>query len=202
MTRHGRRLRAHPRGCRRDAGQPGGDPAGGAASRPEGLIRLACIVHLAPAVSAGWAAGQLVEELEREAGEALRSAQELVPQATSALVEGSPVVTLLRQIERFGATLVAVGTHGTSRPEAILLGGVTTTMVHEGPCSVLVARPGRQGMPSPGRSPSGSMARPTRPKPPRQQRSWPAGFRCRFDGWCRCGESRSIWRRSGPPSPT
>ncbi len=116
---------------------------------PGGLLHLVCVVHLAPAVSAGWAAGRLVEELEREAGEALRRAQELAPQATSALVEGSPVVTLLRQIDRFGATLVAVGTHGTTRPEGILLGGVTTTLVHEAPCSVLVARSPARDQPFP-----------------------------------------------------
>ncbi len=107
----------------------------------DATLRLVCAVNLAPAVSAGWAAGRLVEELEREAGEALRRAQALVPHATGALLEGSPVVSLLREIDRFGASLVAVGTHGTSRPEGILLGGVTTTLVHEAPCSVLVARP-------------------------------------------------------------
>jgi nucleotide-binding universal stress UspA family protein len=112
---------------------------------PEGLLHLVCVVHLAPAVSAGWSAPRLMEELEREAGEALRAAQSLAPEATAALVEGSPVVALLRQIDQLGATLVAVGTHGTSRPEGILLGGVTTTLVHEAPCSVLVARPAGNG---------------------------------------------------------
>lgn len=107
---------------------------------PEGVLRLVCAVNLAPAVAAGFAAGRLAEEMEREAGEALRRAQALAPHATGALLEASPVVGLLREIDRFGATLVAVGTHGTSRPEGLLLGGVTTTLVHEAPCSVLVAR--------------------------------------------------------------
>ena len=46
----------------------------------------------------------------------------------------------MKEIEKERATLVAVGTHGTSRPQGIVLGGVTTTMLHEAPCAVLVAR--------------------------------------------------------------
>lgn len=115
----------------------------GCVRAPDGTIHLVCIVHLAPAVHAGWDAARLAAELEREAGEALRRAERLAPAATSALLEGRPVARLMEELEKRRATLVAVGSHGLSRPEGILLGGVATTMVHEAPCSVFVARPPR-----------------------------------------------------------
>jgi nucleotide-binding universal stress UspA family protein len=38
------------------------------------------------------------------------------------------------------ATLVALGSHGHSRAAGIILGGAATTLLHEAPCSVLIAR--------------------------------------------------------------
>ena len=105
-------------------------------------IHLFCAVNLAPALVHGWSAPQLADELAREAGDALDEAAALAPQATRRLVSGRPVGSLFAEIEREKATLVAVGTHGTSRPEGIILGGTTTTLLHEAPRSVLVARKG------------------------------------------------------------
>jgi nucleotide-binding universal stress UspA family protein len=48
--------------------------------------------------------------------------------------------SLLDEIERSGATLAVVGCRGLSRPQGIARGAATTTVVHEAPCSVLVAR--------------------------------------------------------------
>lgn len=47
---------------------------------------------------------------------------------------------MLEEIGRVDATLAVVGSRGHSRPVGIALGSVTTTIVHEAPCSVLVAR--------------------------------------------------------------
>ena len=47
---------------------------------------------------------------------------------------------LLAEIERSGATLAVVGCRGLSRPQGIASGSAPTTVVHEAPCSVLVAR--------------------------------------------------------------
>lgn len=47
---------------------------------------------------------------------------------------------MLDEIERVDATLAVVGFRGHSRPVGIALGSATTTLVHEAPCSVLVAR--------------------------------------------------------------
>jgi nucleotide-binding universal stress UspA family protein len=48
--------------------------------------------------------------------------------------------SLLAEIERSGATLAVVGCRGLNRPQGIASGAATTTVVHEAPCSVLVAR--------------------------------------------------------------
>jgi nucleotide-binding universal stress UspA family protein len=47
---------------------------------------------------------------------------------------------LLAEIERSDATLAVVGCRGLSRTQGIATGASTTTVVHEAPCSVLVAR--------------------------------------------------------------
>lgn len=111
-------------------------------------VHLFFAVNLAPALVVGWSAPQLADELAREAGDALDRAGAIAPQATRRLVSGRPVESLLNEIEREKATLVAVGTHGTSRPEGILLGGTTTTMLHEAPSAVLVARPTAREFPT------------------------------------------------------
>jgi nucleotide-binding universal stress UspA family protein len=54
--------------------------------------------------------------------------------------EDSVADSLLAEIERTGATLAVVGCRGLSRPQGIATGAPTTTVVHEAPCSVLVAR--------------------------------------------------------------
>jgi len=47
---------------------------------------------------------------------------------------------MLQTVGEWGATLVAVGSHDRRRASGILLGGVASRMLHEAPCSVLVAR--------------------------------------------------------------
>lgn len=62
--------------------------------------------------------------------------------------EGRPWDLLLHEIEGDGATLVAVGSHGHSRPVGILIGSTATELIHKAPCSVLVARPALGAVPS------------------------------------------------------
>jgi len=58
----------------------------------------------------------------------------------SRLVEGNPLDCLLAEIARVDATLAVVGSHDRSRMVGIVLGSVGTHLLHEAPCSVLVAR--------------------------------------------------------------
>lgn len=48
---------------------------------------------------------------------------------------------LLDEIDRIGAGLVALGSHGRRRATEILVGGVAGELLHKAPCSVLIARP-------------------------------------------------------------
>jgi nucleotide-binding universal stress UspA family protein len=108
---------------------------------PDAGLHLFSAVYLAGAVAAGWSAPRIAEELEREAGAALRRAQELAGHdATTRLVNGPAVRSLLLEIDRARATLLCVGSHERSRLEGMLFDYVGTTMLHEAPCAVLVAR--------------------------------------------------------------
>jgi nucleotide-binding universal stress UspA family protein len=132
-----------------------GSPAGFEALRQAILLRppdgrlltvTVCETHLA--VRTGFEAASWAETLRLEAKEteaaALREMGNL-PLTEALLVEGWPIPSLLAIAERERASLIAVGTHGTSRIAGMLLGSVTTTMLHDAPCSVFVARPAVSG---------------------------------------------------------
>jgi len=93
-------------------------------------------------------AGRMATPVARELAEAARHANERgraeagsLHAVETRLLEGHPLDALRREIDRLGATLVVVGTHGHSRMVGITLGSVTTHLLHEATCSVLVARP-------------------------------------------------------------
>jgi nucleotide-binding universal stress UspA family protein len=68
--------------------------------------------------------------------------------ATLKFGKGRPWDLLLNEIDSGGSTLVAVGSHGHSRPVGILIGSTATELIHKAPCSVLVARPALGAFPS------------------------------------------------------
>jgi nucleotide-binding universal stress UspA family protein len=124
-----------------------GSPAGLVAVRqaarlvqPDGRLILTAVANVAVAAHAGMLASDLWVEIEAEAQAALAAASAEAPDAESAFFEGRPGDVLLATA-REGADLVAVGTHGGSRAKGIMLGSVATLMLHEAPCSVLIARP-------------------------------------------------------------
>lgn len=110
---------------------------------PEGRLVAVTVSDLSVAVQAGWSMASVVAELRREAAETRAEAEgklsELADSKAKA-VEGSPAQTLLAQGREEQATLIALGSHGRSRAAGIILGGVATTLLHEAPCSVLLAR--------------------------------------------------------------
>lgn len=117
---------------------------------PLGRLHLAAIVETATAAHAGWAMGHVLVELDHTARASLERAVDAVHPAGSVFVTGEPVRTLLDEIEEHGATLVAVGSGGHRRSVGIMLGTVGTRLLHEAPCSVLIARTpsGTQTFPS------------------------------------------------------
>ncbi|HEU6443501.1 MAG TPA: universal stress protein [Gaiellaceae bacterium] len=134
-----------------------GSPAGLEALRQASVLRapegellglVVCEIHLA--VRAGFEASHAARRLEKEAEEARATAAaqlDGVPFSTAEIVRGRPVPALLGALKRRKADLLAVGTHGTSRPVAIMFGSVASEMLHQAPCPVLVAREAADGGP-------------------------------------------------------
>jgi nucleotide-binding universal stress UspA family protein len=107
---------------------------------PRGTLRVVACADLGAAAAAGYLATQAAEELHGEAARALEAAAGVAPEAAVELIHGQAVATLLTEIEARDVTLVAVGPGSHSRLGGIVLGRVATSLLHEAPCSVLVAR--------------------------------------------------------------
>jgi nucleotide-binding universal stress UspA family protein len=110
-----------------------------------GHLVLTAVAEAALAVHAGWAASGVLEDIENEARSALDAARVEAPGADTVLIDGVPTDALLETARSRGADLVAVGAHERSRAIGILLGSVATVMLHHAPCSVLIARPSKNG---------------------------------------------------------
>lgn len=115
---------------------------------PAGTVHVLAVAETSIAVHGGFAAAHLLEEIESGAGLALARAKEQSDAATGRVIEGHPVQSLMKEIDKVDATVVALGSHGSSRAAGILLGGVATTLLHEAPCSVLIARAATNGFPA------------------------------------------------------
>jgi nucleotide-binding universal stress UspA family protein len=85
-------------------------------------------------------AEMLATETKRASREAIAIAGYFHYPVETKLLEGTPLDCLREEIDRLDATLAVVGTRGRSRAAGIALGSVTTHLLHEAPCSVLVAR--------------------------------------------------------------
>jgi nucleotide-binding universal stress UspA family protein len=105
----------------------------------DGALTVISVLELGSTAHAGWS-GTQEAGLRAQAEGALDAARAVVPHASFELLEGTPDQVLLSKAAELNATLLAVGTHGVSRPVGIALGSVTTLVLHEAPCSVLVAR--------------------------------------------------------------
>lgn len=120
---------------------------------PDGQLTLFSAWDIAPVIggNGSYVPYYFDEDLQRAAAEkSLAAARDYVAAytlATEKLVRGAPVAQLLGEIERDQDTLVAVGSSGTGRLLGIVEGSVATTIIHRSPCSVLVARPAKNGFP-------------------------------------------------------
>jgi nucleotide-binding universal stress UspA family protein len=111
---------------------------------PEGRLLLVVVTDVNVAVHAGYAAADVLDRLRRDSAAALEGAVREVSAlhpVESRLLEGTPSRLLKETIEQEGGTLLCVGSHGYRRAAGILIGSIATTLLHEAPCSVLVARP-------------------------------------------------------------
>jgi nucleotide-binding universal stress UspA family protein len=121
---------------------------------PAGRLTLASAYDIAKAMvgGAGFISPVYVDEeaLIEGAKRTLAEAREAMPELTPALpkrLRGRAWEELLHEAEREHASVIAIGTHGTSRLRGIVLGSTATEIVHKAPCSVLIAREGVAGPP-------------------------------------------------------
>jgi nucleotide-binding universal stress UspA family protein len=117
--------------------------AAGLVTATEGKLTLVSANDPSIAVHTGWDMTELLEELAAEARSALeRGRHEAEPfhAVDQKLVDGDPLHSLLAEIAKQDATAVVVGSHGLSRASGIALGAVSTHLLHEAPCAVLIAR--------------------------------------------------------------
>jgi nucleotide-binding universal stress UspA family protein len=107
---------------------------------PDGILTLASVAEVNHAVHAGWAMSDLLGKLDATACAALERATHEVHPARTRMLAGDVAPRLLDEIERELATLVALGPKGHSRAAGMLFGGASTELLHNAPCSILLAR--------------------------------------------------------------
>jgi nucleotide-binding universal stress UspA family protein len=107
---------------------------------PDSELFLVSVSESHLAVHTGFAAAEWAERLRRDAESALEQAATVAERARTLLLEGRAAESLLRTVAEEHATLVAVGSHEIARGAGMLIGSVATRLVHEAPCSVLIAR--------------------------------------------------------------
>jgi nucleotide-binding universal stress UspA family protein len=110
-------------------------------AEPEATIDAVAVVHVGAAVAAALEAARVPDTLQRRAEVALDRAVSILGRRTRARsVDGFVVPVLLDEIDRIGAGLLALGSHGHRRATEIVIGGVAGELLHKAPCSVLIAR--------------------------------------------------------------
>jgi nucleotide-binding universal stress UspA family protein len=113
-------------------------------SRVEAVTAL----HTGPAVRTGFEAAHWVDVLGEEAAEARDAAATILGDRADSLartVKGTPLQVLRQARDELQATLLALGARNSSRFLGVLLGETASELLHDGSCSVLLARPRREG---------------------------------------------------------
>ncbi|MFO7573413.1 MAG: universal stress protein [Gaiellaceae bacterium] len=105
----------------------------------EGTVVLASVAETRVTVRTGAQAPAWRKELRADAQRAIDEARTIAPDADARLADGRASTALRWILEDEEATLVACE-NGHSRTAGIVLGSVATALLHDAPCSVLVAR--------------------------------------------------------------
>ena len=106
-----------------------------------GSVTVVAAVHVMPQF--GRAPSQIdpdeIDERRRELHEAKAALEAKGIEAHAVEAHGDPAEAIIEAAEK-GADLVVVGTRGANLASRVLLGSVSTKVVHEAPCDVLVVR--------------------------------------------------------------
>ena len=117
-----------------------------AARLVDGHLTLLASYDVAPAIVGGTGTevpGYFDEGVQRNAAtDAIASARSDVAGAapTGKIVRGRAGPALISEAEREEDTLLVVGSHGLGRLAGFFLGSTATNVIHNAPCSVLIAR--------------------------------------------------------------
>jgi nucleotide-binding universal stress UspA family protein len=129
-----------------DGSEESREAARQAAILVEGDLTLLSSYDVAPGIVGGTGThvpGYFDEGLQRAAaaGALGRAYQEVATASpTGKIVRGRPADALISEVEREQNTLLVVGSHGLGRLAGFVMGSTATEVIHEAPCSVLVAR--------------------------------------------------------------
>jgi nucleotide-binding universal stress UspA family protein len=104
------------------------------------ILELISVVERKPSEGAGRIDSEELERQYDEARRALRGARAQCPRARSAILFGDAGPVLVAAAREAGATLVAVGARAGGRLGGFVLDSAGTYVLHNSPCSVLVAR--------------------------------------------------------------
>ncbi len=108
------------------------------------VVQAVTALDTSPAARVGFDAGRWVDILTEEAEAARETAAALLDgrsDSTTRVIRGAPVPVLRRVRDEADATLLTLGGRHSSRFLGILLGDTATELLHDGACSVLIARP-------------------------------------------------------------
>jgi nucleotide-binding universal stress UspA family protein len=115
---------------------------------PDAAVQAVTVLYTRPAARTGFDAAHWVDILTEEAERARDEAAALLAgrAGSSARIEhGEPLQVLRAVRDGTRATLVALGGRHSSRFLGIMLGGTSSELLHDGTCSVLIARPSAAG---------------------------------------------------------
>jgi nucleotide-binding universal stress UspA family protein len=112
------------------------------------VVHAVTALDTASAIHTGFQAAHFTELLRQEAAEARDAAETVIEGragCSARVVRGKPIDVLRRERDELEATLLALGGRRSSRFLGIVLGDTATQLIHDGACSVLLARPAHDG---------------------------------------------------------
>lgn len=116
-----------------------------AAELAENDGRSITVVSVAETLNLGRGGGQIVpedEDLERrrELAEAVELLSARGVKVRAVERKGEPAAMIIDEAEKEHTELIVIGTRGLNAAKRMLLGSVSTDVIHRAPCSVLVVR--------------------------------------------------------------